>query len=122
MALSNRALQLAQLFVSVLDSDDLAPHPVERVTIVTEVMRWGSELSAETAESVVDTALHARRSGLYPSIEALADDLYGQLTEEECLRLLGDLGRVARADGRVSTTEARAIARARTVLGTRRPA
>ena len=117
MDISNRALQLAQLFVSVLDPSALTPDIAERLEIVAEIKRWDPELTDETARQMIDTALQAHRTGLSAPIETLAENLCSQLSDDECLRLMGDLGRIARSDGHVSMVEARAIARARTVLG-----
>lgn len=102
------------LYLAVIDAEARAPQ--ERQMAIDLARQWAPHQPAEDIEAIVDTAYAAARSGHAIELEALAASLGKQLPGSACKKLLSDLGLIARADGRLTQSEAEAIAIARPLL------
>lgn len=105
---------LLYLAVAKADGGGLDAH--EREMAVELARQWAPDVPVTEVEAVVDTARVAVRSADVLDVTALAEDLYRDLPPGSGLRLLSDLGLIARADGHLTRDEAAAIGRARSVL------
>lgn len=106
------------LYLMVLD-DRGSSDPAERDLVIRLAQRWATDTARTDIEAVVETAALAIRSGLHRTPKALARDLCETL-QDDCKRLLSDLGALARADGHLTQHEAETISLVRTVLSQRR--
>jgi uncharacterized tellurite resistance protein B-like protein len=107
---------LVLLYLSVARADGAGLDAHERMTAVALARQWAPTVGLAEVEAVVDTAQVALRAGRGLDVEALAEELYRDLPPSAALRLLADLGLIARADGHLTRDEAAAIGRARSVL------
>ena len=108
---------LAELYLSVGYGADQNFQPEEHEAAVTLLTEWFPDLEAAEADGIIRAAWAATRSGLAASPEVLAHRLAGSLDPELRRHVLSDLGRVARADGHLSESEASVIARVRAAWG-----
>ena len=104
------------LYLSVARADGAGLDVHEREMAVRLAQQWAPEVPVAEVEAVVDTARVALRSGGDLDVAALAEELYRDLPPGAGLRLLSDLGLIARADGHLTRDEAAAISRARSAL------
>ena len=104
------------LYLSVARADENGLDVHEREMAVELARQWAPSVPVAEVEAVVDTARVAVRSGSDLDVAALAEELYRDLPPGSGLRLLSDLGLIARADGHLTRDEATAIGRARSVL------
>lgn len=104
------------LYLSVAKADGSSLDAHEREMAVRLAQQWAPGVPTAEIEAVVDTARVAVRSGDDLDVGALADELYRDLPPGSGLRLLSDLGLIARADGHLTHDEATAIGRARSAL------
>lgn len=108
------SLVLLYLAVARADADVLDAH--ERDLALQLALKWAPGVALADVEATVDTACLAARSGLGLDVEALAEEVRAILPHEAQLRLLSDLGLMARADGHLTQREAEVIGRARSLL------
>lgn len=104
------------LYLSVFDPEAWRSVPCERHLTIQLARRRVPASTLSDVEAVVDTALLAIRSGVRPSATELAGDLCETLSVPARQELLGDLGLLARAGGRLTRREAEAIALLRCLL------
>lgn len=109
------AHQLLLLYLSLAFGADSALDPHERQTAVRLARTWAPEWTEAEVDHAVDAAVSAMRAGLVPPPEAIARSLRSALSRERRRRVLGELGRIARADGHVLVSEANVIRRIRSV-------
>lgn len=110
--------RLVLLYLAVAYEADDHFDPAEHQTVLRILRRWMPGMTVAEANSVVDTALKALRSGMTEDPETLARAVGTNLTPELRRRVLSNLGQVARADGYLSVSEARVIRRVRAALET----
>lgn len=108
------ALVLLYLTVARADAEALDVH--EREFALQLACQWAPDVDAADVKAMVDTACLAARSGLGQDVEALVEELCESLDADARLRLLSDLGLMARADGHLTQAEAEVIGRARSIL------
>ena len=109
------SLVLLYLYVAYRADNDFDSR--ERQAVIALASRWAPHIEPGKVTEVVDAAFAATRSGQQDAVDALAQDVGVALTPEERLRVLGDLGMIARADGYLSTSEVDIISRVRTIWG-----
>ncbi len=107
-------LVLLYLTVARADAEALDVH--ERELALQLACQWAPEADVADVKAMVDTACLAARSGIGQDVEALVEELCGALGADARLRLLSDLGLMARADGHLTQPEAEVISRARSIL------
>ena len=108
---------LAQLYLCVGYGADQNFQPEEHEAAVTLLAEWFPDLEPGDADAIVRAAWVATRSGLAAPPEEIAHRLASSLDSERRRHVLSDLGRVARADGHLSESEASVIARVRAAWG-----
>lgn len=101
-------LQVVHLYLAVVDAGDRPVELHERSRAISLARQWAPDDDADAVEAVVDTAYVAVRAGT--DVEKIAREVVRRLQPADCLRLLADLGRMAKADGHLSLHEARTIA------------
>lgn len=106
--------RVVQLFIAVTDSAGRLPEAHERHRAIDLARRWAPGETPERVAAIVDTAYVAARGGV--DVERVAREVCEDISHEDCLRLLSDLGRIAQADGHLSVHEARVIARIRAAV------
>ena len=104
------------LYLSVARAGEGGVDVHEREMAIRLAQQWAPLVPTAEIEALVDTARVAIRSGGELDVAALAEELYQDLPPGAGLRLLSDLGLIARADGHLTHDEAAAISRARSVL------
>lgn len=107
--------RLVLLYLYVAYRADHHFDPREREAVIALARRWVPDEGAERIVEVVDAAFAITRSAGPKEVDALAQEVGLELTPDERLRVLADLGKIARADGYLSTGEAGVISRIRTV-------
>jgi len=108
--------RLVLLYLAVAYETDDHFDPSEHQTVLRILRRWVPSMTVAEANTVVDTALKALRSGMTEGPETLARAMGTNLTPQMRRTVLSNLGQVARADGYLSVNEARVIRRVRAAL------
>ncbi len=109
--------QLVLLYLYVAYRADDHFDTRERQAVIALARRWAPNVEPGKVTDIVDAAFTATRSGHQGTVDALAQDVGVALTREERVRVLGDLGMIARADGYLTTGEVSVISRIRTIWG-----
>lgn len=109
--------KILQLYLAIAHKGNGSYEPHERQATVQLSQQWAPDYDRAEIEAMVDTAYAAVRSGFGQGIEAIAEELSGQLPSELRTRLVRDLGLIARADGHLTLREARLIGSLRSALG-----
>lgn len=109
--------RLVLLYLYVAYQADHHFDPRERQAVIELATRWAPDVEADEVAKVVDAAFKATRSGGSAEVDTLAQEVGLELTPDERLRVLTDLGQIARADGYLSTGEAGIISRVRSIWG-----
>lgn len=109
--------RLVLLYLYVAYKADHHFDPRERQAIIELATHWAPDVEPDDVAKVVDAAFEATRSGQEAEVDTLAQEVGLELTPDERLRVLADLGKIARADGYLSTGEAGIISRVRSIWG-----
>ena len=112
-SVEERLRDIVHIYLAVARTDSSGAEPHERQLAVQLAQAWAPECRRSRVEAIVDTAYVAVRGGLAGPWDATARKLRGELSIEDCQRLLRDLGLIARADGHLTVDEARVIASVR---------
>jgi len=114
-AVSLHRLVLLYLYVAYKADHNFDPR--ERQAVIELATRWAPDAEPHEVAEIVDAAFAVTRGGRGNEVDTLAQEVGLELTPEERLRVLADLGKIARADGYLSAGEAGLISRIRSIWG-----
>lgn len=109
--------RLVLLYLYVAYQADHHFDPRERQAVIDLATQWAPDVEPDEVAKVVDAAFKVSRSGGGTEMDTLAQEVGLELTPDERLHVLADLGKIARADGYLSTGEAGIISRIRSIWG-----